>query len=1164
MEFNPSKCQVIQISRSRKPLQTSYTLHGQTLQTTTDAKYLGITLTNKLTWDTHVNNITNKANKTLGFIKRNIKTRHTQTRETAYKTLVRPQLEYASCVWDPYTKDLTDKVERIQRRAARWCLNNFSLQRSVSDMLDKLEWQTLQHRRQTARLVMFHKIVYALVAIPIPDHYQLPVRTSSRNHQHHYYQVHTPRDYYKGFTALNTSDEDDENEEDSDEDVKEEMEEEESKGSNNDAPVLVEKVAWLLPEEEKEPGGNKEDEVDQRETEEDSGGDKEDEVDQGEEDEDSEQEDHSHLMYPDADPDQSYQSSDESLIKNSDQSNEEIDKMKEGMNVISDHMYAESSNADVVEIKPPPEELKKDHPYDISPMLYDKNLPEGWHRSVVQRVSGKSAGKYDVYIISPAGKKLRSRNELAVYLFENCIEGLKVDDFDFTVRGKNHSFNQGRITKRGIKRKLDIGDSSTGTKKERERCCKKGREFTIQEFKDKQNGLLRKNSYCQNRNRKRYQSKLVIKMAFSSAPEKTKGNKKTKVKTTPKKKERDNKTKAKVGRKPSLSKAKKGEGKKVLEDKEKRENRIQSPAKNEVNSVLTNGTMDRQFSGTNNSAKLSPKKNPRFRGKVVEDQIVSSSGDVQSDLVLDGDEKNEHGSNIFEMFTDFGDSKNKKRAAEDLNVDDVGERKRVKIGDSSEGRAGDVSSSESMNESESDIAKASEPDARVRRRKSAGVDYLALAGKRRISTEKKNTNKSTKNDSPASKVKSKKQVEESISFEPFALTTSDEPQPVEPQPIYESISSVESDTVIKVEEKMETAIPEDTIVKKSPKKKEKKISVSSTESKSASGTKKEKPSQKTVTKTLVEPATKSPTKKVKSSQTKKSAKKEPEEPITEEESSALEDSFDQPLDEPVQEEEVLVRSPVLTEHLYMSRTAPANVAIPNRSPSPISDSTKHRRVKKTSIGRLWRARNTHNRKKSVPVTEEIEDVGMDDVVNTGDSSLDVDVPDFVPSRNEEIQSPYFINGQFMPRPELHRDVKWTPPKSPYGLVQESLYHDPWKLLIATIFLNRTTGKAAIPLLWKFLNRWPNADKARKADWRDIAKLLNPLGLHEKRAKIIIRFSEEFLTKNWMYPDELYGIGKYGNDSYRIFCVNEWKQVKPEDHKLNDYHSWLWNNYKEES
>ena len=41
---------------------------------------------------------------------------------------------------------------------------------------------------------------------------------------------------------------------------------------------------------------------------------------------------------------------------------------------------------------------------------------------------------------------------------------------------------------------------------------------------------------------------------------------------------------------------------------------------------------------------------------------------------------------------------------------------------------------------------------------------------------------------------------------------------------------------------------------------------------------------------------------------------------------------------------------------------------------------------------------------------------------------------------------------------LHRDEKWIPPNSPYSLVQEVLYHDPWKLLVATIFLNRTTGK----------------------------------------------------------------------------------------------------------
>ena len=78
----------------------------------------------------------------------------------------------------------------------------------------------------------------------------------------------------------------------------------------------------------------------------------------------------------------------------------------------------------------------------------------------------------------------------------------------------------------------------------------------------------------------------------------------------------------------------------------------------------------------------------------------------------------------------------------------------------------------------------------------------------------------------------------------------------------------------------------------------------------------------------------------------------------------------------------------------------------------------------------------------------------------------------------------------------------------------------------------------------------------------LPELLQPLGLHEKRAKIIIRFSEEFLTKDWTYPIELYGIGKYGDDSYRIFCLGDWKSVTPNDRKLNFYHKWLLEQDKE--
>ncbi|XP_043831339.1 methyl-CpG-binding domain protein 4 isoform X2 [Dromiciops gliroides] len=146
-----------------------------------------------------------------------------------------------------------------------------------------------------------------------------------------------------------------------------------------------------------------------------------------------------------------------------------------------------------------------------------------------------------------------------------------------------------------------------------------------------------------------------------------------------------------------------------------------------------------------------------------------------------------------------------------------------------------------------------------------------------------------------------------------------------------------------------------------------------------------------------------------------------------------------------------------------------------------------------------------------------------------------------------------------PRRKLFK--KWTPPRSPFNLVQETLFHDPWKLLIATIFLNRTSGKMAIPVLWEFLEKYPSAEVARAADWREVSELLKPLGLYDLRAKTIIKFSDEYLTKQWRYPIELHGIGKYGNDSYRIFCVNEWKQVHPEDHKLNKYHDWLWENHE---
>ena len=119
MHFNPSKCQIMHISRDQNPIQTQYVLHGQVLEAVDHAKCLWLKICHDLKWNHHVQNVTTKANMTLGYIRRNIRTKHKGIHQTAYQTLVRPQLEYASPVWSPHTDNNVSKIEAVQRRAAR-------------------------------------------------------------------------------------------------------------------------------------------------------------------------------------------------------------------------------------------------------------------------------------------------------------------------------------------------------------------------------------------------------------------------------------------------------------------------------------------------------------------------------------------------------------------------------------------------------------------------------------------------------------------------------------------------------------------------------------------------------------------------------------------------------------------------------------------------------------------------------------------------------------------------------------------------------------------------------------------------------------------------------------------------------------------------------------
>ncbi|XP_053398165.1 uncharacterized protein LOC128556626 [Mercenaria mercenaria] len=136
MRFNASKCYIMSIHRSKKPFTFNYSLDNHILEHVKENPYLGITISDNLKWATHINKICNRANSTLGFIRRNLKNCNKQFKETAYISLVRSVLDYSSTVWDPYlSKDIT-RIENIQRRAARFVQNDYRRTSSVSQMMN--------------------------------------------------------------------------------------------------------------------------------------------------------------------------------------------------------------------------------------------------------------------------------------------------------------------------------------------------------------------------------------------------------------------------------------------------------------------------------------------------------------------------------------------------------------------------------------------------------------------------------------------------------------------------------------------------------------------------------------------------------------------------------------------------------------------------------------------------------------------------------------------------------------------------------------------------------------------------------------------------------------------------------------------------------------------
>ena len=105
-----------------------YTMLGQTLKAADHQPYLGITISETLNWKTHILDVKNKANKTLGCIKRNLHSCPERVKVQAYTSLVRPILEYGSTAWDRYRMYQKSWLEQVQRRAARFATKTYARQ----------------------------------------------------------------------------------------------------------------------------------------------------------------------------------------------------------------------------------------------------------------------------------------------------------------------------------------------------------------------------------------------------------------------------------------------------------------------------------------------------------------------------------------------------------------------------------------------------------------------------------------------------------------------------------------------------------------------------------------------------------------------------------------------------------------------------------------------------------------------------------------------------------------------------------------------------------------------------------------------------------------------------------------------------------------------------
>ena len=118
------------------------------------------------------------------------------------------------------------------------------------------------------------------------------------------------------------------------------------------------------------------------------------------------------------------------------------------------------------------------------------------------------------------------------------------------------------------------------------------------------------------------------------------------------------------------------------------------------------------------------------------------------------------------------------------------------------------------------------------------------------------------------------------------------------------------------------------------------------------------------------------------------------------------------------------------------------------------------------------------------------------------------------------------------------------------MVQQQIKNE-WEHMVGVIMLNQTGRKPVKYVLPKFLKKFPNPRSLLNSTREQVIDIIKPLGMYNIREKRLRGMSRDYLTWDKQNANILYGIGKYGSDSYEIFFKQNYS-VEPTDKELIRY------------